>query len=75
MVLKEVGELGYKALQQIADNAIVADSLICTRSSCVFLSQLYNSNGPAILAYAILTGISLASAWLSYDLEMKIWKH
>ena len=75
MVLEEVGELGYKALQQIADNAVVADSLICIRSSYVFLSEFSKGNGPATLAYAILTGLSLASACLSYDLEMKIQKH
>jgi len=78
MSFGNIKELGYGMVQYtvgyVGDRAIVADSLICTRSFYVFLSEFSKGNGPPTWAYMILTGLSLASAYVSCDLGKKIQK-
>ena len=78
MSFGKIKELGYGMVEYtvgyVGDRAIVADLLIGTGSLCKLLSEASKGNGPAILAYAILTGLSFASADVSYNLGRKVQK-
>jgi hypothetical protein len=74
MAFERLTELGYKALQVVADNAVLADSAIGIGSSYTFLQEASKGNAPVAMVYILLTILSMGSANASFGLEMKLRK-